>query len=238
MKTKEVIINGPAGRIECKYHKSDDSNHPVALILHPHPQQGGTMNNKIVYNMFHSFAKKGFSVLRFNFRGVGRSEGEFDNGVGELLDAAIVLDWLQSQNPGAPAYWVAGFSFGSWVALQLLMRRPEVVAFIVAAPPDYDFSFLTPCPAPGLILQGTDDEVVSEGTAFALYEKLSKQKNAAVEYFPIYGANHLFEGKIQEVVTEVDRYISENLALRTLQGVLRKDRRRRQPSHQITDEEE
>ncbi len=238
MKTKDVIINGSAGRIEGKYHKSDDFSHPVALVLHPHPQQGGTMNNKVVYSMFHSFAKKGFSVLRFNFRGVGRSEGEFDNGVGELLDAAIALDWLQSQNPGAPAYWIAGFSFGAWVALQLLMRRPEIVAFIVASPPDYDFSFLTPCPTPGFIIHGTDDEVVSEAAVFSLYERLSKQKNSSIEYFPIYGANHLFHGKIPELSTEVERYITENISLRTLQGVLKKDRRRRQPSHQITDDGE
>ena len=80
----EVIFAGPEGRLEGRYHHSDAPRAPIAIILHPHPQHGGTMNNKVVYNLYYVFVKKGFSVLRFNFRGVGRSQGEFDNGVGEL----------------------------------------------------------------------------------------------------------------------------------------------------------
>ena len=95
----ELIINGPAGRLEARYHHEAGSNSPIALILHPHPQFGGTMNNQVVYHLYYLFVERGFSVLRFNFRGVGRSQGYFDNGPGELSDAASALDWLQLQNP-------------------------------------------------------------------------------------------------------------------------------------------
>ena len=112
----EVIFNGPAGRIEGRYHHSKKANSPVALVLHPHPQFGGTMNNPVTYALFQAFVQRGFSVLRFNFRGVGRSQGAFDSGIGELSDAASALDWLQSQNSDASQCWIGGFSFGAWIA--------------------------------------------------------------------------------------------------------------------------
>merc|ERR1712094_147752 len=106
-----------------------------------------------------SFIKRGFSTLRFNFRGVGRSQGAFDDGPGELSDAASALDWAQTYNPNAQTCWIAGFSFGAWVAMQLMMRRPEITGFISIAPPadSQDFSFLAPCPASGMILHGDND---------------------------------------------------------------------------------
>jgi len=93
------------------------------------------MNNQIVYNTYYAFAERGFSVLRFNFRGVGRSQGAFDHGQGELSDAASALDWAQSISPEARACWIAGVSFGAWIGMQLLMRRPEIEGFISIAPP-------------------------------------------------------------------------------------------------------
>ena len=92
----EVIFNGPEGRLEGRYQHNTSPNAPIALILHPHPQQGGTMSNKVVYSLYQVFARRGFSVLRFNFRGVGRSQGSYDRGEGELSDAASALDWLQT----------------------------------------------------------------------------------------------------------------------------------------------
>src|SRR5918999_1628738 len=131
----ELIINGPECRLEGRYHISKQPSAPIALMLHPHPQHGGTMNNKVVYTLFHAFARQGFSVLRFNFRGVGRSQGSFDRGEGELSDAASALDWLQTYNPNARTCWIAGFSFGAWICMQLLMRRPEIGGFVSVAPP-------------------------------------------------------------------------------------------------------
>src|SRR3546814_2608257 len=104
---------------------SSDLGAPIAVLLHPHPLHGGTMNNRVVLNMFHAFTRRGFSVLRFNFRGVGRSQGRFARGEGELADAAAALDWLQAVNTDAPVAWVGGFSFGAWIGMQLLMRRSE-----------------------------------------------------------------------------------------------------------------
>ncbi len=158
----EVIINGPEGRIEARYHHGRGPTSGMAVVLHPHPQHGGTMNNKLVYALYQTFVRNGFSTLRFNFRGVGRSQGSFDRGEGELSDAASALDWLQTYNPNAGTCWVAGFSFGAWIGMQLLMRRPEIESFVAVAPPAnvYDFTFLAPCPSSGLILQGDQDTVV------------------------------------------------------------------------------
>ena len=122
----EILFTGPEGRLEGRYHPQREKDAPIALILHPHPQFGGTMNNRVVYNLHYCFYKMGFNVMRFNFRGVGRSQGEFDQGVGELSDAAAALDYLQMHNPNTKHCWVVGFSFGAWIGMQLLMRRPEI----------------------------------------------------------------------------------------------------------------
>lgn len=205
----DVIFNGPDGRLEGRYHHSRVANPPIALVLHPHPQHGGTMHGKVVYNLFHVFARRGFSVLRFNFRGVGRSEGHYDNGQGELSDAASALDWLQSHNANASACWIAGFSFGAWISMQLLMRRPEISGFIsVAAPPNIcDFSFLAPCPASGLIVHGSDDAHVPEAEAAKLAQRLATQRAITVTYSVIQDANHFFENHLEELCEVVDSYL-------------------------------
>ena len=147
-KIVEIFIPGPAGRLEAKYYKSKKNTSPICLVLHPHPQYGGTMNNKVVVETFQTFMNNDFSVCRVNFRGVGKSDGEFDNGQGELADAAAALDWLEKENFDNSQCWISGFSFGSLIAMQLLMRRPEINRFVAISPQPnvYDFSFLTPCP--------------------------------------------------------------------------------------------
>ena len=209
----EIIFPGPDGRLEGRYTHGPEANAPIALILHPHPLYGGTMNNKVAYNLFHVFAKRGFSVLRFNFRGVGRSQGSFDNGIGELSDAASALDYLQTHNPNAAAVWIAGFSFGAWIAMQLLMRRPEIDGFISVAPPAnmYDFGFLAPCPSSGLIIQGTDDKIVPENDSAKLAQRLSLQKGIKIDYKKVQGADHFFEGKLDELTAAADKYIKASL---------------------------
>src|SRR5579872_7213903 len=97
----EIILNGPSGRLEARYHHNPNKGAPIVLILHPHPLYGGTMNNKIVYKLYQTFTENGFSALRFNFRGVGKSQGKYDEGIGEMTDAATALDWLQQNNPDA-----------------------------------------------------------------------------------------------------------------------------------------
>ncbi len=226
----EIIINGSEGRIEGRYSQSENKQAPVVLVLHPHPLYGGTMNNKIVYRLYHTFAQNGFSVLRFNFRGVGKSQGKYDEGIGELSDAATALDWLQQQNPDAPTCWIAGFSFGAWIALQLLMRRPEIEGFVAVSPPAnlYDFSFLSPCPAAGLITQGNKDDVVSEEYVGKLATKLGAQHGSNVKYNIIEGADHYYRGVEEELGNVVGDYVSQRMAEFTLRRKVRPDRKRRQ----------
>lgn len=211
----EVFFNGPAGRIEGRYNVSSSKNAPVALVLHPHPLYGGTMNNKVVYSVHQTLVANGFTVLRINFRGIGKSQGQFDNGVGELTDAATALDWLQAQNPAAPQSWVAGFSFGSWIGMQLIMRRPEITSFIAVSPPvnKYDFSFLSPCPIPGLIIQGDNDSIVPEENVMDLFGRLSKQKHSKVQYQSVQGADHFFRDKLSDLEECVEGYVKANLNL-------------------------
>ncbi|MGH6662674.1 MAG: alpha/beta hydrolase [Rhodospirillales bacterium] len=209
----EVIFNGPEGRLEGRYHHSKRPNAPVALLLHPHPQYGGTMNNKVVYTLYQTFVRRSFSTLRFNFRGVGRSQGRFDNGQGELSDAAAALDWMQAHNPNTTACWIAGFSFGAWVGMQLMMRRPEIRGFISVAPPAslHDFSFLAPCPASGMILHGDKDEVIPQASVDKLAQKLQKQKNIKIDYRVIAGSDHFFQDHIDDLNKHINDYLDKAL---------------------------
>ncbi len=210
---KEIFIPGPCGRIQAKYFKSKQLGAPIALVLQPHPQYGGTMNNRIVYETYNNFYRNGFSVIRINFRGVDKSDGIFDNGQGELSDAAAALDWIEKENPGYSQCWVSGFSFGSLICMQLIMRRPEVNKFIVISPQPnvYDFTFLAPCPISGLIAYGKNDELVPEESLLDLKKRLSMQRNIDVKFSPILSANHFYKGKEKILSSTVDKYIKDKI---------------------------
>ena len=205
----EVIFNGADGRLEGRYHQGSGPTAPLAVILHPHPLHGGTMNNKIVYDLFYVFARCGFSTLRFNFRGVGRSQGSFDHGQGELRDAAAALDWMQSYSPNSSGCWVAGISFGAWIGMQLLMRRPEIHGFISVALPAnmYDFSFLAPCPSSGLMVHGGNDAVVPTESVSKLVQKLQQQRGIKIDLDVVPEADHFFGGHLDQLVASVDGYL-------------------------------
>ena len=209
----EVNINGPDGRLEGRYMHGNSETSPIALLLHPHPEYGGTMNNRVVYALYQSFVERGFSTLRFNFRGVGRSQGLYDRGEGELSDAASAFDWLQTYNAGAPFCWVGGISFGAWIGMQLLMRRPEITGFLSVAPPanSLDFSFLAPCPTSGLMVQGSADQLVPSEAVTDLIEKLTAQKGIVIDYKQVRGANHFFSSHVNELVKVVDSYLDVHL---------------------------
>ena len=209
----DITFNGPAGRLEAKFHHGPDRDSPVALVMHPHPLHGGNMNNKVVHSMYRSFASMGFSVLRFNFRGVGHSEGSYDHGEGELTDAAAALDWLQATFPSSESYWVAGFSFGAWIAMQLLMRRPELEGFVAVSPPAnlYDFTFLAPCPVSGLIVQGDNDAIVASPSVEALVHKLRNQKGIDIGFDLLQGADHFYTGQLNALNDSISSYVKERL---------------------------
>tara|TARA_Y100000590_G_scaffold178419_1_gene203575 strand:+ start:410 stop:1066 length:657 start_codon:yes stop_codon:yes gene_type:complete len=214
-KSIEVFIPGPSGRLEGKYFKNNKQGSPIAIVLHPHPQYGGTMNNKIVQETYNIFVKNGFSVLRVNFRGVERSEGTFDNGQGELSDAAAALDWVERENQDYSQCWVSGFSFGSLICMQLIMRRPEVTKFVCISPQPnvYDFTFLAPCPTSGQIIFGENDELVPKTSIEDLRNRLKNQKNVDVNFTLIKGANHFFKNKEEDFKNSINKYIEEKTEL-------------------------
>jgi uncharacterized protein len=210
----EIIFNGADGRLEGRYHHGPGGTAPLALILHPHPLHGGTMNNKVVFNLFHMFVRRGFSVLRFNFRGVGRSQASFDHGQGELRDAAAALDWMQLYNANSSSCWVAGFSFGAWIGMQLLMRRPEVRGFISVSLPAnmYDFSFLAPCPSSGLMVHGEKDMLVPPDSVGKLVQKLSQQRGIKIDLELVSQADHFFTHHLDQLDATVEGYLDQFLA--------------------------
>ena len=214
-KVVEIFIPGPAGRLEAKYYKSKKKTSPIALILHPHPQYGGTMNNKIVFETFNTFMDNEFSVCRVNFRGVGKSDGEFDNGQGELADAAAALDWIERENFDNSQCWIAGFSFGSLIAMQLLMRRPEINRFVIISPQPnlYDFSFLNPCPSSGIVVYGKKDELVPTHSINELKSRLLGQKGITVKIEQIIDANHFFASSEENLKKVLNKYITKESAL-------------------------
>ena len=214
-KVSEIFIPGPAGRLEAKYFKSKKGTSPIALILHPHPQYGGTMNNKVVVDTFNTFKDNNFSVCRVNFRGVGKSDGEFDNGQGELADAAAALDWVERENFDNSQCWIAGFSFGSLIAMQLLMRRPEINRFVAISPQPnvYDFSFLSPCPTSGIIIYGKKDELVPYANVNELNKRLNSQKGINIDFQAVNDANHFFSKADLALSKVLNKYIKKETAL-------------------------
>ncbi|NSM56624.1 alpha/beta hydrolase [Wolbachia endosymbiont of Atemnus politus] len=211
----EVFLNNTAKKIEGEYHQSKNANAPVVLILHHHPQYGGNMDSKMIHSIYTSFINNNFSALKINFRGVGKSTGTFDKGIGELTDAAVAIDWLQEHNPSNIPIWIAGFSFGAWVAMQLTMRRPEIVGFIALSLPatKYDFSFLSPCPVPGLIIQSSNDTISEESDITELATRLiNSAKSDYMEYHIIDDTNHFLRDKEEEVAKIIDGYIKLRLS--------------------------
>ncbi len=214
-KSLEVFIPGPSGRLEAKYFKNSKRGSPIAIVLQPHPQFGGSMENRVVHEAFNVFIKNGFSVIKLNFRGVGKSEGTFDNGQGELSDAAAALDWIERENQDYSQCWVSGFSFGSLICMQLIMRRPEVTKFVAIAPQPnvYDFTFLAPCPTSGQIIFAEKDELVSKDSINTLNNRLKSQKGIEVNFSEIKSANHFFKGKEEELRKIMDLYVEKNTEL-------------------------
>jgi uncharacterized protein len=208
----DIIFQGPAGRLEAKFFENkEDETAPIALVLHPHPQHGGTMNNKVTYKIYENFAKNGFSVLRFNYRGVEFSEGSFDNGDGELQDAAAALDWLHSLKPQASQIWLSGFSFGAWIAMKLIMRRPDINNFIAVAPPigndGYDFSSFNLCPANGLVISASEDEIVDANKVEYFLKHVERIDDVKINYAKVAGASHLFPEHLEPLSNILNQYI-------------------------------
>jgi len=195
-------LAGPAGPLEALLDEPASPPRAVAVFAHPHPQFGGTMHTKAVYQGAKGLTRVGCAVLRFNFRGVGRSAGTFDSGRGEQQDFTAALDYAIARYPGL-RLWAAGFSFGAWVALETGAADRRVSALIGIAPPvatsvsgqAYEFPLTRASTKPKFFVQGEADEICPLEAMWAFYGQLAEPKELVV----IDAADHLFEGKTQEV---------------------------------------
>lgn len=201
-----VTIPGPVGRLEGLIQEREGA-HPafVALVCHPHPRYGGTMNNKVVHRTASTLHDLGAAVLRFNFRGVGRSEGSYDRGEGELEDARAALAFLRARHPGARR-WVAGFSFGAWVAARLAASEPGVERMILVAPPvgTESFEALRGSPVPKHVIQGTADSVCT----MALLEREFPAWSEPRELIRVPGATHFFDRQLGALAEALSQALS------------------------------
>jgi uncharacterized protein len=193
-------IQGPAGRLEALVEapvlKPEQPVRAAVVFAHPLPVEGGTMHTKAVYRGAKALAGLGCAVLRFNFRGVGASDGVWDEGVGELADYRAGLDAVAKLYPDTEL-WAAGFSFGSYVALTVGATDDRVRLLLGIAPPldRYDFSVLRNCSKPKFFIQGERDEICPLKRMYEFYAQLAEPKELVV----IDGADHLFDGKVLEV---------------------------------------
>ena len=189
-------ITGPAGQIEVLFDRPKGEPRVAVVFAHPLPTQGGTMHTKVVFQAAKALAEIGCVVLRFNFRGVGRSAGAWDNGRGELDDYRAAVDYMATEHPGLEM-WAAGFSFGSYVALTVGATDPRMGALIAIAPPvdRYDYSPVIQAAKPTFIVHGERDELIPLARVRAFYAQLQEPK----ELVEIDRATHLFEGQAGEV---------------------------------------
>lgn len=195
-------LAGPAGRIEALLQERDGIAPAfVAIVCHPHPLYGGTMHNKVTHRVAATLFARGGAVLRFNFRGVGTSEGTHDRGRGERDDTLALLDVLRRRHPGAPA-WMAGFSFGSWVASRVTAAEPAVERLILVAPPVHTQTFeeLRTCPVPKLVIQGTADEVCRPENLARVYPTWAEPKRLV----EVEGASHFFDRRLAELGAAIE----------------------------------
>jgi len=187
-------LRGPAGRLEALLNTGRENAPYAALVCHPHPSGGGTMHNKVVYHAMKAFSSFGLSVLRFNFRGVGLSQGEHDHGHGEQEDVRAALDWLDAEFHRPILF--AGFSFGAQVGLRVCCGDARVAGLIAlglpvhAAGRNYTYGFLPQCSAPKLFISGDHDEFAPRDLLTAVFQRTPGPKRLVW----IAGADHFFQG--------------------------------------------
>jgi alpha/beta superfamily hydrolase len=204
---RNFFVDGPAGRLEALLWTAPATDPAfVALVCHPHPLFGGTMHNKVVYQAAKAIHARGAPVLRFNFRGAGLSEGVHDRGHGEQDDVRAALDYLAREFPGRPML-VAGFSFGSFVALRVGCGDARVTRLIGLGLPvdNVDMSYLRDCAKSKLIIQGAEDQFGSRANIEALFAALPEPRRLVF----IKGADHFFTGKLDEVGAAIGAWLDE-----------------------------
>jgi hypothetical protein len=205
---EKLAIDGLDGPIETLIERPLDARPGiVAVCCHPHPLYGGTMHNKVVHTLARCALDRGVTSLRFNFRGVGASAGEYDNGVGETDDAVAIVDWCRKER-GVTRFWSLGFSFGSFVAFQLASRRGAELLVTVAPPVQrFDFATLEPPRCPWLVAQGDRDDLVNHESVLEWTRRL--QPAPEVRILP--GAEHFFHGRLTELRATTGAWLAARL---------------------------
>ena len=205
---ERLRVPGPAGDLEAIAHEAESSVQPLyAIVCHPHPLFGGTMDNKVVYTVARALQTSGIATLRFNFRGVGASQGTYDEGAGETRDAAAVADFGAARWPGRRLV-LAGFSFGAFVALRLALAR-DTARLITVAPPvgRFDFSELHAPACPWLVVQGDADDVVDPSAVISWVGAAGSEAGVVV----VPGVGHFFHGTSRRIARGRDRGTPERL---------------------------
>ncbi|MCK0537910.1 alpha/beta hydrolase [Alcanivorax quisquiliarum] len=207
---EKITLSGPAGALEAVLELTADTPAFIAIVCHPHPLFGGTMQNKVVTTLSRACRDAGAAVLRFNFRGVGASQGAFSEGQGETEDLLAAESWLRQRYPGLPL-WLAGFSFGSFVAARgagvLAANERAPAHLFLVAPPVHNFDF-TSVDSPGCpvtVVQSEDDEVVPAEKVFAWQQSTP----LAPDLIRFSGAGHFFHGKLVQLAEVVRSRLPE-----------------------------
>lgn len=203
--TGNTFFEGPSGRLEAIFKEPAPPVTRASIVCHPHPLFGGTMHNKVVFRIARAFEDAGFAVLRFNFRGTGRSQGEHDSGRGEQDDLRAAIKFVEEKYPNAEI-WLAGFSFGSAVMLRAVSRDDRVRAFVAVGVPvsKYDFTEIGRCNKPKLFVQGSLDEFGSVEDLARLFDALDEPKQLKI----IDCADHFFEGHLAELSQAISNFIA------------------------------
>jgi len=206
-RSEKLFIDGPVGHLEAILELST-AQEPlgVVVVCHPHPQHGGTMHNKVAHTLARAFVRAGFASLRFNFRGTEQSEGDFDEGNGELDDALAVVEWMRKRYPDS-ILWLAGFSFGAAIAVKASVAT-EVDGLVSVAPAISRFATgLESQPAcPWLIIQGDQDELVDVEETVAWVDGLEP----GPELLIIPDGEHFFHGRLHELREAVQEFATES----------------------------
>ena len=191
----EALIAGPVGNLQVRVDGPAQANHPVVVICHPHPEFGGTLNNKVVHTLARAAVEQGLTAIRFNFRGVGESEGCFDQGEGELDDLLCVMEWARTKYPAQPIC-LAGFSFGAYIAARAAQQN-NIQRLLLVAPSVtlYDMSGINNIPVPWTVIQGMADEIIP---AKQVLDWVNRQKRPPVLH-QLEGVSHFFHGHLVQL---------------------------------------
>ena len=205
----EFLLRGPAGMIECAVDvpEAEEARRGTVIICHPHPEHGGTMHNKVVTIIERAMRELGLRTVRFNFRGVGKSEGAYDDGYGETDDLFAVAEWVRRTRPD-DSLWLAGFSFGAAIAVRAAVTL-DIDGLVSVAPAIYRFAGnLEGQPdCPWLIIQGDEDELVEVDETVEWADSLAP----GPELLIMTGAEHFFHGRLQELREAVTEFVKPYL---------------------------